>query len=61
MKSKTVYSILASVVLAGGQCVARCGEAQPPATASRMAREDAVLVTVTASVEAIDLAKRESR
>ena len=53
------YSILCGVILAASPGVAPCGEGQPPGTSPRLSREDAVLVTVTASVEAIDIEKRE--
>lgn len=52
-------SLLCSVMLAASQCVVRCGEGQPSPAGPRLAREEAVLVTLTASVEAIDPAKRE--
>lgn len=51
--------ILCGVMLAASQCAVRCGEGQPSPAGARLAREDAVLVTLTASVEAIDHAKRE--
>lgn len=59
MKYRLGYSILCGVILAASPGVARCGEGQPPGTGSRLSREDAVLITVTASVEAIDIGKRE--
>jgi hypothetical protein len=61
MKQRLGHSILLGVILAASSGVAPCGEGQPPGTSPRLSREDAVLVTVTASVEAVDLEKREVR
>jgi len=59
MKESCCYPILCSALLVVSQHALLCAEEKPAATAARMAREDAVLVTVTASVEAINLANRE--
>ena len=59
MKHRFDHSLLCGVILAASTGVAPCGEGQPPDTSPRLAREDAVLVTVTASVEALDIGKRE--
>jgi len=58
MKSSLRYPILGSVLLATSLFIALSAESQP-AAAPRMAREDAVLVTITASVESIDKTNRE--
>jgi len=50
---------LCSVLLVASQCVLSAAEESATTRGARMAREDTVLVTVTAAVEAIDLAKRE--
>jgi hypothetical protein len=52
-------AILCGALIAGGQCGAVSAEEQTSAEPPRLAREDTVLVTVTASVEAIDYATRE--
>lgn len=54
------YSILCSAWLAIGQGLALGAEGQPTAPTPGLAREKTVLVTVTASVEAIDYATREA-
>lgn len=59
MKRTMIHSILCGLLLAASQHAARCGEGQPPVPGSPVTREDTVLVTVTASVESIDHAKRE--
>lgn len=53
------YPILCCLLLAAGQHSALCADEQAPAKEPQMGRKDAVLVTLTASVEAIDLANRE--
>jgi hypothetical protein len=61
MKTKTAfyYPILCSALLAAGQGGALSATDQPDASGATMSREDTVLVTATASVEAINYAKRE--
>ncbi len=60
MKSSLKYSLLCSALLAAGLTAALAAEEeQPAAAAPPMGRKDAVLVTVTASVEAIDPDTRE--
>jgi hypothetical protein len=59
MKRFLIYPILCSVLLALSQCVALCADKPPATPSARMAREDSLLVTVTASVEAIDQTSRE--
>ncbi len=57
---RLAYCLLCSAVLTASPGLARGGEAQAPAASPRLTREDTVLVTVTASVEAIDYATREA-
>jgi hypothetical protein len=52
-------SIVCSALLAAGQCAAQAAEGPSTTPIARITREDTVLVTVTASVEAIDPEKRE--
>lgn len=59
MKAFLSYPILCSALLAASFSAALSAEEQPAASAARMGRKDAVLVTITASVEAIDPATRE--
>ena len=59
MKPILILPILCFTLLALSQGDALSAEKKPAAGAARMAREDSVLVSVTASVEAIDAAKRE--
>jgi hypothetical protein len=59
MKRFLSYSILCSALLAGNPGVTFSAEEQPAAANARMSREDAILVSLTASVEAIDQASRE--
>src|SRR5262245_36820590 len=58
MKTALSYSVLCAAWLAGGLSPGVSAD-HSAAKGSGMFREDTVLVTVTASVEAIDLAKRE--
>jgi len=59
MKKSLSYPILCSALLAASQYVALCADEQSPAKEPRLGRKEAVLVTLTASVEAIDPATRE--
>jgi Cu/Ag efflux protein CusF len=59
MKKTPGYSVLCSALLAASLCVASAQDKSAAPTAAPMGREEAVLVTATASVEAIDLATRE--
>ena len=59
MKKSFTYPILCSALLAVGLGDALSADKQSPTAGTRMAREDAVLVTVTAAIENIDLANRE--
>jgi len=59
MNKTSACFILGSVIMAVSQGGALCAEEPPSATGPRLTREEAVLVTVTASVQAIDHAKRE--
>jgi len=60
MKQPLIYPILCSALLAASPAALLSAETQStPANAATMSRKDALLVTVTASVEAIDLATRE--
>lgn len=59
MKRFLNYSILCSALLAIHPAVTFAAEEQSAAANARMAREDSLLVTVTASVEAIDQTSRE--
>jgi Cu/Ag efflux protein CusF len=58
MKKTFSHSILFSVLLVASQCVALAAD-EKAAPTEPMGRTDSVLVTETASVEAIDLANRE--
>ena len=58
MKRSLSYSILCAF-LATGPGTAFSAEDAPATASARMARKDAILVSVTASVEAIDQASRE--
>ena len=59
MKRFLSYSILCSVLVTTNTGVAFSAEEQPTTANARMARKDTVLVSITASVEAIDQASRE--
>jgi hypothetical protein len=59
MKRTLILPILCNALLALSQGDALSAEKRPATSAARMTREDAVLVAVTASVEAIDPEKRE--
>ncbi len=59
MKSSFRYSLLCGALFAAGLTAALAAEDQPAAAAAPMGRKDAVLVTITASVEAIDPETRE--
>jgi hypothetical protein len=56
MKKHFCYTILLSALLGGSQCVAPAAEEKKQEPISR---EDAVLVSITATVEALDQATRE--
>jgi hypothetical protein len=53
------YPILCGLLLAASQYAAPCAEEQSAVAGAPMGRKEAVLVTLTASVEAIDPATRE--
>jgi hypothetical protein len=59
MKKYISYPILFSAVLVATHFQALCAEENSTTSHSPMAREDAILVSVTASVQAIDYDKRE--
>ena len=59
MNKNTCYSILGSACLAVSACAIQAAEKHSPTQGAPLSREDAVLVHVTATVEAIDLPKRE--
>jgi len=59
MKRSFSYPILCSALLALGLNAALSAEEQTTSSKAPMGRKDAVLMTVTASVEAIDADKRE--
>ncbi len=59
MKMSLNLSTLCAALLAFGQSAALSADEQPASQSARMAREDKLLVTITASVEAIDPANRE--
>jgi hypothetical protein len=59
MNKSLSRSFVFTVLLAISPCVAFSADKPSAKDTARMAREDAVLVTVTASVEAVDLTKRE--
>jgi len=59
MKHSLSYFFLCSALLASSPGVTFSAEEQPAAASARMARKDSILVTVSASVEAIDQASRE--
>ncbi len=59
MKSSFSYPLLCGALLALGLTAAVAAEEETTASKAPMGRKDAVLVTVTASVEAIDVNKRE--
>jgi hypothetical protein len=59
MKRFLSYSILCSVLVTTNAGVAFSAEEQPTTDNARMARKDTILVSITASVEAIDQASRE--
>jgi hypothetical protein len=59
MKRTLILPILCNTLLALSQGAALSADKRPATSAARMTREDAVLVAVTASVEAIDPEKRE--
>src|SRR5688500_7821735 len=53
------HSILCGALLTLGLSAGLAADERPAAASPRIAREDAVLVTITASVESIDQANRE--
>ena len=59
MKPSLIYPILCSAWLALGHSASLAADERYATKPARMTREDTALVTVTASVEAIDVAKRE--
>ena len=59
MKTFLCYPILCSALVLASQCVTLGADTTPAAPASNMARKDTVLVTITASVDAIDPVTRE--
>jgi hypothetical protein len=60
MKKITKYSILCSAILVASQWVGLGADEKAPVFGGgHLARKDALLVTITAKVEAIDKAKRE--
>jgi hypothetical protein len=59
MNSTLSYSLLCGALLAASQCLVPAAEERPAAAGSLVAREDSILVTVTASVEAINYTNRE--
>ncbi len=59
MRKSLTYPILCSALLAAGQCGDLGAAEHPTAPGAAMGRKEAVLVTLTASVEAIDPATRE--
>lgn len=59
MKRSITHCFLYSAVLALSQCTALHAQEKSDAPASSLGRKQAVLVSVTASVEAIDLKNRE--
>jgi hypothetical protein len=59
MKYSFGYPILCAALLATSQYGAFCADEKPATTGTPMGRKEAVLVTLTASVEAIDPATRE--
>ena len=59
MKKSYCHLILCGALLIGSQNAALRAEEKPAAGGAGLTREEAVLVTVTASVEAINLANRE--
>ena len=59
MKKRFLYLFLNTAWMAAGICSALCAEEPTAATKSPMSREETVLVSITASVEAIDYTNRE--
>jgi len=59
MKKSLTYPILCSALLAASLGDASSADKQSPAGGTRLSREDSVLVTVTASIENVDLPNRE--
>lgn len=59
MNNPLIYQILCSALLAASQWATLCAEEPIAAPGRTLVREDTVLVALTASVEAIDQAKRE--
>lgn len=59
MKTPITYSLLCMALLAAAQYPARGAEESALPAATPLSRQEAVLVTVTASVEAIDYTNRE--
>jgi hypothetical protein len=59
MKKSSHYSILCSALLAVGYGSVLSADQAPPTSGAPLTREESVLVTVTASVEAIDYTNRE--
>jgi len=59
MKNNLTYAVICSALLATRLCVAQAPAEKPGAPGASLSRADAVLVTVTASVESINLTNRE--
>lgn len=59
MKTSFSHPILCGALLTASLCGALWAEAQPAATSAPLTRKDAVLVTITASVQAINPETRE--
>ena len=59
MKRCFVYLVLCAALLAASNYTVRSAEQKPAAGSEPASREESVLVTVTASVEAIDYTNRE--
>ena len=59
MKKSIHYSILCSALVAAAHCSFLSADQTPPTSGAPLTREETVLVTVTASVEAIDYTNRE--
>src|SRR5437773_2143073 len=59
MKKFTYFSLLSSALLAASPGAVLAAEQHTPTAGAPLTREDAVLVHITATVEAIDIPKRE--
>ena len=59
MKKYVSYSVLFAALLAGGQYRGSCADENKGGAGAPMSREDAILLTLKASVEAINYDKRE--